>query len=94
MLGLRFTFTRSEGPHGLGNKVLSRLLHFAARRLDARIPGLASGLALAVRTARSAEVSRVNGVPQARPIGCLEVHFMHSHDLDMRRSEAISSGLE
>jgi hypothetical protein len=37
------------------------------RRFAARVVGLASGLALAVRPAGSAEVSRVNGAPQARP---------------------------
>jgi hypothetical protein len=35
--------------------------------LAARWSGLASGLALAVRPAGLAEVSRVNGAPQARP---------------------------
>jgi hypothetical protein len=37
-----------------------------------RVSGLASGLALAVRPAGLAEVSRVNGAPQARPApaGC------------------------
>jgi hypothetical protein len=41
-------------------------------RFAARLPGLASGLALAVRPAGLAEVSRVNGAPQARPAsaGC------------------------
>ena len=33
----------------------------------ARVSGLAFGLALAVRPAGSAEVSRVNGAPEARP---------------------------
>jgi hypothetical protein len=37
------------------------------KRLAARVPGLASGLALAVRPAGAAEVSGVNGAPQARP---------------------------
>jgi hypothetical protein len=37
------------------------------RRFAARLPGLAFGLALAVRPAGLAEVSRVNGAPQARP---------------------------
>ena len=42
------------------------------RRFAARVSGLASGLALAVRPAGLAEVSRVNGAPQARPAlaGC------------------------
>ena len=38
-----------------------------ARRFAARYSGLACGLALAVRPAGLAEVSRVNGAPQARP---------------------------
>ena len=38
-----------------------------ALRFAARVPGLACGLALAVRPAGLAEVSRVNGAPQARP---------------------------
>ena len=38
-----------------------------ARQFDARLSGLASGPALAVRPAGLAEVSRVNGAPQARP---------------------------
>ncbi len=37
------------------------------RRFAARRQGLAFGLALAVRPAGLAEVSRVNGAPQARP---------------------------
>jgi hypothetical protein len=36
-------------------------------RFAARVSGLAFGLALAVRPAGSAEVSKVNGAPQARP---------------------------
>ena len=36
-------------------------------RSVARLPGLASGLALAVRPAGLAEVSGVNGAPHARP---------------------------
>jgi hypothetical protein len=40
-----------------------------AGRFAARLSGLASGLALTVRPAGSAEVSRVNGAPQARPRG-------------------------
>jgi hypothetical protein len=36
-------------------------------RFAARLLGLASGLALAVRPAGLAEVSRVNGAPKARP---------------------------
>jgi len=41
-------------------------------RFAARVPGLACGLALAVRPAGLAEVSGVNGAPQARPAsaGC------------------------
>ena len=39
------------------------------RRVAARISGLASGLALAVRPAGAAEVSGVNGAPKARPRG-------------------------
>ena len=38
-------------------------------RFAARVSGLAFGLALAVRPAGSAEVSGVNGAPQARPRG-------------------------
>jgi len=38
----------------------------ADHRFAARLSGLASGLALAVRPAGSAEVSGVNGAPQAR----------------------------
>ena len=37
------------------------------RRFAVRVSGLASGLALAVRPAGLAEVSGVNGAPQARP---------------------------
>ena len=37
------------------------------RRLAARVPGLAFGLALAVKPAGLAEVARVKGAPQARP---------------------------
>jgi hypothetical protein len=37
------------------------------RRFAARVSGLAFGLALAVRPAGLAEVSRVNGAPKARP---------------------------
>ena len=36
-------------------------------RFAARVSGLVSGLALAVRPAGLAEVSRVDGAPQARP---------------------------
>src|SRR5712691_11281843 len=39
----------------------------AGGRFAARSSGLAFGLALAVRPAGLAEVSRVNGAPQARP---------------------------
>jgi len=40
-------------------------MHFIemVERFAARLPGLASGLALAVRPAGLAEVSRVNGAP-------------------------------
>ena len=41
-------------------------MHFL-QRFAARLEGLACGLALAVRPAGLAEVSRVNGAPQARP---------------------------
>jgi hypothetical protein len=47
--------------------MLAKLPYLLAYRFAARIPGLASGLALAVRPAGLAEVSRVNGAPQARP---------------------------
>ena len=39
----------------------------SSQRFAARVQGLAFGLALAVRPAGSAEVSSVNGAPQARP---------------------------
>jgi len=43
------------------------LCSFQTERFAARVSGLASGLALAVRPAGLAEVSGVNGAPQARP---------------------------
>jgi hypothetical protein len=48
-------------PHLVG------VLRRRYRKFAARASGLAFGLALAVRPAGLAEVSRVNGAPQARP---------------------------
>src|SRR6266851_9613953 len=54
---------------GIGQRRSSTVLSELApsRRFAARRSGLAFGLALAVRPAGLAEVSRVNGAPQARP---------------------------
>jgi len=69
-VGQRRSFAQAGRPFSLvWNRPSSAwLLRFAAaQRFAARLPGLAFGLALAVRPARLAEVSGVNGAPQARP---------------------------
>ena len=50
-----------------GHSTLSFLIVARSRRFAARLSGLAFGLALAVRPSGLAEVSGVNGAPQARP---------------------------
>ena len=64
---------RPTGPvnHGAYNQqstvIATRDGGGADHRFAARLSGLASGLALAIRPAGPAEVSGVNGAPQARP---------------------------
>jgi hypothetical protein len=51
----------------LAGPAMSTLVASFQRRFAARVQSLASGVALAVRPAGLAEVSKVNGAPKAHP---------------------------